>query len=242
MPAMDKKIGDEVMRRLGIGAGKRREHALIFRRSVCASERQFIEIVRQRPLSVEILDQAALPRRRQIERGDKSGKQPDIADADFRRGHAINRGGFEAEREHFGVGRRLVVAAEGFDAGLQEFRGRSFAMAEHRAEVTKARCLAGGRRLQIGARNRDGEVGPQAQFAPERVAGEKHAAADILAREIEERLRRLHDRGLDQRIAGAHVGRDKRLRAQVRTVGRQARHNGLIRPGLWLIHCLNAQR
>ena len=116
------KIGDEVMRRLRIGAGERREHALIFRRSVGGGERQFIEIVRQRPLPVEILDEAALPRRRQIERGDEGGKQPDIADADFRRGQAVDRGRLEAEREHFGVGRRLVVAAEGFDAGLQEFR------------------------------------------------------------------------------------------------------------------------
>ena len=65
------KIGDERMRRLGIGAGERGEHAVVFRRAVRRRQRQLIEVVRQRRLAVEIFDQAALPRRREIERGDK---------------------------------------------------------------------------------------------------------------------------------------------------------------------------
>ena len=88
---------------------------------------------------------------------------------------------------------------------------RVFAMTEHRAEIAKACGLAGERRGQIVARHRNGQIGPQAQFAPVRIAGEKHAAADVLAGQIEERLRRLQHRRLDLRIAGAHVGGDQRL-------------------------------
>ena len=69
------------------------------------------------------------------------------------------------------------------------------AMTEDRAEIAEARRLAGLGRGQIVARDRDGEVGPQAQLAPLRVGGEIHALADVLAGEIEERLRRLQDRG-----------------------------------------------
>ena len=133
------KIGDEVMRGLGIGTGQRGEHALVFRRAVGGGERELVEIVRQRPFPVEILDQAALPGRRQIERGDEGGKQPDVADADVRRRQAIKRGRFEPERQHFGVGRRLVLPGEEFDAGLQELRGQSLAVAKDGAEIAERR-------------------------------------------------------------------------------------------------------
>ena len=115
----------------------------------------------------------------------------DIAEADFGGRQAVKRRRLEPERQHLGVGRRLVLPPEGFDAGLQDFGRRAFAMPKNHAQITIARDLAGRRRLQIGARNRDGEIGPQAQFAPVRIAGEKHAAADVLARQVEERLRRL---------------------------------------------------
>ena len=55
------------------------------------------------------------------------------------------RGGFQAERQHFGIGRRLVGTAEGFDAGLQEFGRLVAAVAEHRAEIAEAGRLAGER-------------------------------------------------------------------------------------------------
>ena len=229
------KIGDEVMRGPGIGTGQRREHALIFRRPTGGGERELIEIVRQRPFPVEILDQAALPGRRQIERGDEGGKQPDVADADVRRGQAIKRGRFQPQRQHFGVGRRLVLPGEEFDAGLQKLGGQSLAVAKDGAEIAERGRLAGRRRLQIGARDRNGEVGPQAQFAPVRIAGEKHAPADILAGQVEERLRRLDDRRLDRGVAGAHIGGDELLRALVRAVHCHARHDGHIHAGVWLI-------
>jgi len=53
------------------------------------------------------------------------------------------RGRFEPEREHLGVGRRLVGPPEAFDAGLQEFGRRVAAVTEHRAEIAVARRLAG---------------------------------------------------------------------------------------------------
>ena len=46
----------------------------------------------------------------------------DVAHANFGAAHAVVRDGLEAERQHLGVGRRLVGTAEGFDAGLQELR------------------------------------------------------------------------------------------------------------------------
>jgi hypothetical protein len=54
-------------------------------------------------------------------------------------------------------------------------------MAKNRAEITKARWLAGRSGLQIGARHRDRQIRAQAHFASLRIGGEKHAAADILA-------------------------------------------------------------
>ena len=218
------QIGDQMMRRLRIGAGERGEHALIFLRAVGGSERHLIEIVLERGFAVEILDQAALPHRRQIERGDESRKQPDVADADLGRADAVLRGRFEPERQHFGVGRRLVGAAEAFDAGLEEFGRRAVAMAEHRAEIAEAGGLSGLRRSQIIARHRNGQIGPQAQFAAVRIGGQKHAPADVLAGQVEERLGRLQHRRLDARIAGARIGRDQRLRPRVRIGRCVARH------------------
>ena len=109
----------------------------------------------------------------------------------------------------------MSAAAEGFDAGLQELARLVLAVAEDRTEIAEARRLAGPRRGQIVARDRDGEVGPQAQFAALRIEREIHALADVLAGEIEERLRRLQDRRLDARIAGALEAGDERLRPRV---------------------------
>ena len=75
-----------------------------------------------------------------------------------------------------------------------------------------AKRLAGFRRREVLARHRDGKVGAQAQLAPVRVGGKKHAPPDVLAREIEERLGRLKNGGRDARIARALIMRDQRLR------------------------------
>ena len=74
MPAIEQQIHDQVMRFLRVGIGECREHALVFGRAVGVCQRQLVEIVGERGFAVEILDQAAPPRRREIERGDKGGK------------------------------------------------------------------------------------------------------------------------------------------------------------------------
>ena len=127
------------MRGLRVGAGERCEHALIFRPLDRGGADQAVEVVREAAGAVEILHQAALPGRREIERGDQRGEQPDIAHADFRRRDAVMRGRLEAEREHLGVGRGGVAPPERLDARLQEFGRRLAAMAEHRPEIADSR-------------------------------------------------------------------------------------------------------
>src|SRR5262249_14203236 len=95
------------------------------------------------------------------------------------------------------------------DAGLQEFAAALVAMAEDRAEIAKASRFAGGGRGEIVARDRNGEVGAQAQLASLRIGREIHALADVLAGEVEERLRRLQNRGLPARLARALERRDE---------------------------------
>ena len=125
------------------------------------------------------------------------------------------RGRFKPERQHLSVGRRLVGAPEALDAGLQEFGARIAAVTKHRPEIAKARGLAGERGGEIVARDGDGEVGPQAEFAAARRGGQIHALADVLAGKVEERLGRLQDGGRNAGIAGALVGSDQRLGRRV---------------------------
>jgi len=166
-------------------------------------------------LVVEILRQPALPGGRQVERADEGREQRDVAHADVGPGEAVKRGRLEGERERLGVGRRGVGAPEGFDAGLEEL-GRAFAaMAEDRPEIAETRRPSGLRRGEIVERDRNGEIGAQAELAAGRIVHQIHAAADVLARQIEERLRRLQDGGRGRRIAGALIGGDERVRARV---------------------------
>ncbi len=208
------QVGDQRARALRIGAGERRQHALIFRPLIGAAEHQAVEVLRQIGLAVEILDQPPLPRRRQIEPGDQAGKQRDVADPDVGLRQSVMRGRLQPERQHLGVGRRLVGTSEGFDAGLQEFGRLIAAVAEYRPEIAEAGRPAGERGGEIVARNRDGEVRPQAEFAAAGRRGQIHALADVLAGEVEERLGRLQDGGRDARVARALVGGEQRLRAR----------------------------
>ena len=138
------------------------------------------------------------------------------------------RGRLQPERQHLGVGRRLVGAAEGFDAGLQEF-GRRVARGDGTpGRDSRSRPACRQRRGEIVARDRNGQVGPQAEFAAARRGGQVHALADVLAGQVEERLGRLQDRGRDAAIAGALIGGDQRLRAHIRL----ARQSCLPLPGI----------
>src|SRR6516225_3175086 len=102
-----------------------------------------------------------------------------------------------------------------FHAGA---RSSAATRAENRTEIAKAPRFAGGGRGEIVARDWNGQIGAQAQFAPLRIGGEIHALADVLAGEVEKRLRRLQNRRLHARIARALERRDER-------VGRGARRD-----------------
>src|SRR5262249_6456882 len=179
--------------------------------------RQAMEIVRQAAGGVEILGEPPPPCRRQIERLDQRREQTDVADADLGRLDAVMRERLEPEREHLGVGRRSIASAEGFDAGLQELARLIAALAKYGTEIAEAYGLAGGARArcEVIARDRDGQVGSQAELAARRLAREIHAPADVLAGKVEERLGRLQDGGLGAPVAGARVGCDERLRARI---------------------------
>ena len=171
------QVRHQRVRGLRIGARHRGEHALIFRPFDGGGAHQPIEIVGKASRAVEVLHQAALPGGAEIERGDQRAEQPDIAHADFRRHDAVVRGRLQPEREHFGIGRGGVAPCKGFDAGLNEFGRRIAPMAEYGAEIAAADRLPGARRGEVIARNRNGEIGPQAEFASGKIAQREFAVA-----------------------------------------------------------------
>ena len=181
-----------------------------------ATEREPLEVVGKRGLAVEILDQPALPGGREVEAFDQSRKERDVAHTNVGRIKPVAGGRFERERDGLGVGRRGVGAAEGFDAGLHQFGRARAEVAKHRAQIAVFRRFSGGGRRQIVAGNRDRQVGPQAEFGVGGIGDQEHAAADVLAREVEERLGRLQDRWLHAHVTGKLVGRDQRVGACIR--------------------------
>src|SRR4051794_8280562 len=145
------------------------------------------DVLFQTDLAVEILDQPAPPDRKQVERIKQRVEQRDVAGSDFDIGGPERRKGFQAEREHLGVGCGAVLATEGFDAGLQKLAPVAAAIAKHRSEIAEPGRLAGYGGGKILARDRNGEVGTQAQFLAARVGGEIEAFANVLSGEVEER-------------------------------------------------------
>ncbi len=188
---------------------------LVFRLGVGIAEREPVEVVREAALAVEILGEPPLPGGRNVERADERGEQRDVAHADVGLVEPVVDGRLERERERLGVRRRRVGAAEGFDAGLQEFGRAVLALAEDGAEIAVGCGPARLRRGEIVARRRNGEVRAQAQFAATGIRDQIHAPPDVLAGEIEKRLGRLQDRGRDAGVARALIGGDERVRARV---------------------------
>ena len=112
MPAIESRSVTSACAAFGVGAGQRRQHALVFRRGGRGASAS-----RSRSWASEVLRLKSLISRRfqagcEIERRDQRRKQPDIAHADFRRGDAVVCRRFEPEREHLCVGRGLVVPAD----------------------------------------------------------------------------------------------------------------------------------
>lgn len=170
----------------------------------------------------------SLTRRRfhsgEAERLDQRRKQGDVAHSDLGCSQPVVGGRFEREREHLRIGRRLVVAAERFDPGLHELAAGFGALAEDRADIAEARrpprCVGS----EVVERHGYREIGAQAEFATRGVADEIHAAADVLAREREERLGRLQDFRADARIACPLIGCEQRIRAAVFCGSDRLRH------------------
>jgi len=89
-------------------------------------------------VTVEILGEPPLPGGRNVERADQRGEERDVAHADVGLVEPVVDGRLERERERLGVRRRRVGAAEGFDAGLQEFARPVVAVAKDRSEIAEA--------------------------------------------------------------------------------------------------------
>jgi hypothetical protein len=140
---------------------------------------------------VEVLDQPALPGGREVKRRNQGGKQPDVADPDIGCGKAVMRCGVEPEREHLRVRGRDIGPSERFDPGLQELARFVLPVPEDLPEIAEPLRPTGRRRRQIVARDRNGEVGPQAELAAVWIGGEEHPLADVLAGKVEKRLCRL---------------------------------------------------
>src|SRR5690349_11201661 len=107
---------------------------------------------------------------------------------DVRRSDAVVRGCFQSKRKHFGVGRRLVSAAERLDSGLQEFCGCIRAMTEYRTEITKACRLSREGGSEVVAGHGDREIRTQAELIAVRRGGQVHAPPDVFAGQIKKRL------------------------------------------------------
>ena len=171
----------------------------------------------------EIARKAPLPGGRQFERREHGPEQAGVADAQAWRREAVALHAVEREREDLGIGRGGVGPADQFDAGLQELAGPAGPVPEGRPVIAigaEARRIAAGDMI---AADRNGQLGPQAEFAALAVARQVEALCELFAGKVEEQLGRLQDRGLDRLVARRHEGRQEGL-AAVRRYARCAVH------------------
>ena len=152
--------------------------------------------------------------------------------ADPRGEHAAprRRRRLKAQREHFGVCRLGVLAAEALEPGLRLLAALPRPSAEHRAEIGIFGDGAGPVRIEIGAADGNRIFRPQAQLLARGVGGQEQAAADLLARHVEEDSRRMQDRrfgplepGGEEMIERALAGAARRL---AHGIGKGRRFNG----------------
>ena len=130
------------------------------------------------------------------ERFEHGLEQAGVAEPRGERAASRGRRRFEAQREHFGVGRLGVLAAEAFEPGLRLLAVLAGAGAEHRAEIGIFGDAAGPVRGEIGAADGNRIFRPQAQLLARGVGGQEQAAANLLARHVEKDRRRMQDRRL----------------------------------------------
>jgi len=143
----------------------------------------------------------------EIERFEKPGKQPGIADPhnEARWGGLVLFGGacrFEREGEDFRVRRLPVGAAKTLNSGLHEFAWAAWEKPENRPAIGEARALSGMLRGEIGDQDRNRIFRAQAIVGAGKIACEIKLAAQILAG-IEEDRSRLQDWRFTARVSGA---------------------------------------
>ena len=111
MPAIDSRSVTSAMRGLGIGAGQRRQHALVFRRPFAARR---APAGRGRGRAWLLRLKSFTSRRFQAGARSSAATSAENSPTSPMRisgvGDAVVRGRLEPEREHLGVGRRLVGA------------------------------------------------------------------------------------------------------------------------------------
>lgn len=155
--------------------------------------------------------EATLLTGRHAKRGENRHGETHIAAAQDRIGQAEQGGCLQRQREHFRIGGGAVFPAERFDARLQELAAVMRTVPEDGADIAVLRRRARQPGGEIIAADRNRIFRAQAHLASRAVAREEHAAADVLARQVEERLGRLQDGRLDAPVAGAREQRAQRL-------------------------------
>ena len=126
---------------------------------------------------------AAAPLGREIERFEKPGKQPGVADPhhEARRRRFGGSRGFEREGKDFRVRRLPVGAAKTLNSGLREFAWGSWAEPENRPAIGEARALSSTLSGEIGDQDRNRIFRTQAIVGAGKIACEIKLAAQILA-------------------------------------------------------------
>ena len=129
---------------------------------------------------------AAAPLGREIERCEKPGKQPGVADPDTeaRRGGVVLSGGarrLERESEDFRVRRFPVGAAKTLNSGLREFAWAAWEKPENRPAIGEARAPSSTFRGEIGDQDRNRIFRTQAIVGAGKIACEIKLAAQVLA-------------------------------------------------------------
>jgi len=120
-----------------------------------------------------------------MERFDQSCEQRNIAHADGWVGQPEMGGGLKPKRDGLAICRGLIRTPKRFDAGLPEFAcpvGFRPRISKDGTEIAETLRLPGKRRSQVFARDRNGQIGTQAEFMASGVSREIHALADVFAR------------------------------------------------------------
>ncbi len=152
----------------------------------------------------EMALQPPAPLHRHVEPVDQRGEQAEVADLHIERVEAGGAHRLDRQPHGLDVGARAVFEAEQLDARLPELRRAmrlGGLMTEGQAVIAKPRRI-GIAALHLPFAGRDGEIGAQAELAARRIGELEGAPADLLARPVEEDVRRLQNGRFVPRVTG----------------------------------------